>query len=77
MRWMMRYIDEVPAPSVRVPSYNRAFLPHFQKMSEEEFIALANSKPLRKEFLLSMGRSGFSEKKWRRRLTGSIVSWCA
>jgi len=59
MRWMMRYIDEIPTPAVRVPSYNLAFLPHFQKMSEEEFLALANSKPLRKEFLLSMGRSGF------------------
>ncbi len=62
MRWMMRYIDEIPAPAIRVPSYNLAFLPHFQKMSEEEFIALANSKPLRKEFLLSMGRSGFPAK---------------
>ncbi len=59
MRSMMRYIDEVPTPAVRVPSYNLAFLPHFQAMSEDEFLALANSKPLRKEFLLTMGRSGF------------------
>ena len=63
MRWMMRYIDEIPTPSVRVPSYNLAFLPHFQKMSEEAFMALANSKPLRKEFLLSMGRTGFPQKE--------------
>ena len=61
MRSLMRYIDEVPTPAVRIPSYNLAFLPHFQAMSEEEFLALANSKPLRKEFLLSMGRTGFSE----------------
>ena len=47
MRWMMRYIDEIPTPAVRVPSYNLAFLPHFQAMTEEAFIALANSKPLR------------------------------
>ena len=59
MRWMMRYIDEIPTPAIRVPSYNLAFLPHFKAMSEEDFITLANSKPLRKEFLLSMGRSGF------------------
>lgn len=59
MRWMMRYVDEIPAPAIRVPSYNLAFLPHFQKMTEEEFTSLANSKPLRKEFLLSMGRTGF------------------
>jgi glutathione S-transferase len=63
MRWMMRYIDEIPTPAIRVPSYNLAFLPHFQTMSEEEFVALANSKPLRKEFLLTMGRSGFPKKE--------------
>jgi len=61
MRSLMRFIDEVPTPAVRVPSYNLAFLPHFQAMSEDEFVALANSKPLRREFLLSMGRSGFPE----------------
>ena len=59
MRSMMRYIDEIPTPAVRIPSYNLAFLPHFQAMSEEDFLALANSKPLRKEFLLTMGRTGF------------------
>ena len=63
MRSMMRYIDEIPTPAVRIPSYNLAFLPHFRAMSEEDFLALANSKPLRKEFLLTMGRSGFAEKE--------------
>jgi glutathione S-transferase len=27
MRSLMRFIDEVPAPAIRVPSYNLAFLP--------------------------------------------------
>ena len=61
MRSLMRFIDEVPTPAVRIPSYNLAFLPHYQSMSEEEFQALANSKPLRREFLLKMGRTGFSD----------------
>jgi glutathione S-transferase len=61
MRSLMRFIDEVPTPAVRIPSYNLAFLPHYQAMSEAEFQALADSKPLRREFLLKMGRSGFSE----------------
>ncbi|WP_374371083.1 glutathione S-transferase family protein [Dongia sp.] len=61
MRSMMRFIDEVPTPAVRVPSYNLAFLPHFQSMSEAEFQALADSKPLRREFLLKMGRTGFPQ----------------
>jgi glutathione S-transferase len=59
MRAMIHFIDEVPMRAVPVPSYNLAFLPHFQAMTEEEFLALAESKPLRKEFLLRMGRTGF------------------
>lgn len=61
MRSMMRFIDEVPAAAIRIPSYNLAFLPHFRSMSEEEFQALADSKPLRREFLLKMGRTGFAQ----------------
>ena len=34
MRAMMRFIDEVPTPAIRVPSYNLAFLPHFQSMTD-------------------------------------------
>jgi glutathione S-transferase len=63
MRSLMRFIDEVPAPAVRVPTYNLAFLPRFAKMTEEEFLAFAESKPLRKEFMLAMGRTGFPDKE--------------
>jgi glutathione S-transferase len=59
MRALMRFIDEGPMPAIRVPSYQTAFLRHFQSMSEAEFLALAEAKPLRKEFLLRMGRTGF------------------
>jgi glutathione S-transferase len=62
MRAMMRFIDEVPTPAIRIPSYNLAFLPHFQAMSEDEFEALCESKPLRREFLKRMGRTGFSRE---------------
>lgn len=61
MRAMMRYIDELPTPAVRTPSYNLAFLPHFQAMTEEEFEAVCESKPLRREFLRKMGRTGFPQ----------------
>jgi glutathione S-transferase len=63
MRALMRFIDEMPAAAVRVPTFNLAFLPRFQAMSEEEFLAFAESKPLRKEFMLAMGRKGFPEKE--------------
>ena len=61
MRALMRFIDEMPAAAIRVPTFNLAFLPHFAAMSEEEFVAFAESKPLRKEFMLAMGRKGFRE----------------
>jgi glutathione S-transferase len=59
MRALMHYMDEMPAPAVRVPTFNLAFLPKFQAMSREEFTAMAESKPLRKEFMLTMGQTGF------------------
>jgi glutathione S-transferase len=62
MRALMRFIDEMPAAAVRVPTFNLAFLPRFAAMSEEEFAAFAESKPLRKEFMLAMGRKGFPQK---------------
>jgi glutathione S-transferase len=63
MRSLMRFIDEMPAAAVRVPTFNLAFLPRFAAMSEDEFIAFAESKPLRKEFMLAMGRKGFAQKE--------------
>jgi glutathione S-transferase len=63
MRSLMRFIDEMPAAAVRVPTFNLAFLPRFAAMSEEEFLAFAESKPLRKEFMLAMGRKGFPQKE--------------
>ena len=59
MRALMHFIDEMPAAAVRVPTFNLAFLPSFQKMSHEDFVAMAESKPLRREFMLTMGQTGF------------------
>ena len=38
---------------------------HFQKMTDEEFIAFGESKPLRKDFFLKMGRSGYSDEEMK------------
>jgi glutathione S-transferase len=59
MRALMHFIDEMPASAVRVPTFNLAFLPSFQKMGSEAFAAMAASKPLRREFMLTMGQGGF------------------
>ncbi len=63
MRALMHFIDEMPAAAVRVPTFNLAFLPSFQKMSREDFVAFAESKPLRREFMLGMGQTGFSQSE--------------
>lgn len=65
MREWLRFFEEVPAPAVRVPSYNRVFLRHFQEMTDEEFIAFGESKPLRKDFFLKMGRTGYSDEEMK------------
>jgi glutathione S-transferase len=63
MRALMHFIDEMPAAAVRVPTFNLAFLPSFQKMSRDAFVAMAESKPLRREFMLSMGQTGFPKEE--------------
>ena len=68
MREWMRFFEEVPTPAIRVPSYNLVFLRHFQGMTEEEFIAFGESKPLRKDFFLKMGRTGYSDDEMRQSL---------
>jgi glutathione S-transferase len=65
VRALMHFIDEMPAAAIRVPTFNLAFLPRFAAMSEAEFLAFAESKPLRKEFMLAMGRKGFSDAEMK------------
>ena len=68
MRALIRFIDEMPAAAVRVPTFNLAFLPRFAAMSEDDFLAFAESKPLRREFMLAMGRNGFPEAEMQKAL---------
>lgn len=63
MRTLMHFIDEMPAAAVRVPTFNLAFLPKFQAMSRGDFVAMAESKPLRREFMLAMGQTGFPKEE--------------
>ena len=62
MREWMRFFEEVPTPAIRVPSYNLVFLKLFRNMTDDEFIAFGESKPLRKDFFLRMGRSGYPDE---------------
>lgn len=61
MRAWRQYIDEVPTPAIRPPSFNAFFVPIWASMSEREFFEYTERLPLRKHFYRKMGRSGFSQ----------------
>lgn len=69
MRTWMRFFEEVPTPAVRIPSYNRVFLQHYSSLSDEEFLAIAEQKTLRKDFFLRMGRTGYSKQEMEQSLS--------
>src|SRR5690348_1977289 len=74
-RARMHFADEMPAAAVRVPTFNLAFLPTFQKMSREDFVAMAESKPLRREFMMTMGQTGFPKAEMDAALARLRRSW--
>ena len=62
MRSWMRFIEEVPTPAVRVPSFNMAFLPRFKGLSKNQFYnQQSDIRPLRKDFYRRMGPDGFNK----------------
>lgn len=64
MRAWLRWIDEVPSMAVRVPSFQKVFLPAFQAMSPADFKQFAEANPLRKDFFTRMGQTGFSDQEY-------------
>ena len=63
MRAWCQYIEEVPVPSIRYPSFNAYFVPIWRAMSDEKFIEYTERLPLRKHFYRRMGRGGFSKEE--------------
>ncbi|WP_458791933.1 glutathione S-transferase family protein [Yoonia sp. MH D7] len=56
------YIDEVPVPAIRVPSFNMGFLPRYDGLDDDAFQKeQADVRPLRKHFYEKMGRKGFDD----------------
>lgn len=60
MRAWLVFVDQVPTPAVRFPSFQYGgLIKKFQAMSEEEFAAKARQRPLKAAFYQDMGRTGF------------------
>lgn len=65
MRAWLRFIDEVPSMAVRVPTFQNLVLPAYQRLSADEFNRLADSMPVRKQFIMRMGQDGFSSAEYQ------------
>lgn len=61
MRSWCRYIDEVPTPSVRVPSFNKVFSAVWRDATDKDRQMHAEKLPLRKHWYLRMRSDGFDE----------------
>jgi glutathione S-transferase len=62
MRMWRQYIDEVPTPATRVPSFHASFGNGLRKMTPEARGAAAALRPLRRHMLLKIGPDGFSAR---------------
>jgi glutathione S-transferase len=62
MRMWRQYIDEVPTPATRVPSFHASFGNALRRMTPEVRNAAAAQRPLRKHMLLKIGPDGFSPR---------------
>lgn len=65
MRAWLRFIEEVPTVAIRYPSFQKVFVQHFSGMSDEDFAAAAEKRPLRTKFYKEMGKDGFDEGVYR------------
>lgn len=64
MRKWLRYFEEVPTPSIRVPSFNQYLSSRYAKLSQDEFQRMADNHPIRKQFYQHMRKeAGFDERE--------------
>jgi glutathione S-transferase len=61
MRSWLHFLEEVPTPAVRYPSFQKVLINPFKKISPEKFESATESRPLRSDFYKRMGQDGFSE----------------
>tara|TARA_R110002073_G_scaffold4833_1_gene30791 strand:+ start:510 stop:1307 length:798 start_codon:yes stop_codon:yes gene_type:complete len=63
-RAWMRYIEEVPTASIRIPSFNKLFSSANGALSDTEFQQHVSQLPLRKHFYLKMHEGKFSDSEY-------------
>lgn len=64
MRKWMRYLEEVPTPAIRVPSFNKYLAKRYAGLTNEQFAEMAENHPIRKQFYQHMQKeAGFSKEE--------------
>lgn len=63
MRKWMRYLEEVPTPAVRVPSFNKFLAQRYETMEDGKYQEMADKHPIRKHFYKRMNKVGFSDEE--------------
>ena len=63
MRKWLRYLEEVPTPAIRVPSFNKHLAKRYENMEDGAYQAMAQAHPVRKHFYQRMNKTGFSAEE--------------
>ena len=63
MRKWLRYLEEVPTPAIRVPSFNNYLARRYDGMSDEEYRQMADNHPVRKHFYRRLNKTAFSAEE--------------
>ena len=63
MRKWLRYLEEVPTPAIRIPSFNKHLAKRYENMADDAYQAMAEEHPVRKHFYKRMNKTGFSAEE--------------
>ena len=61
LRKWLRYMEEIPTPAIRYPSFQKYLIRSFKHLDDEAMEAQAKRRPLRTEFYRRMGTDGFTD----------------
>ncbi len=61
MRKWLRYMEEVPTPAIRYPSFQKYLIRSFRHLDAEAMERQAKRRPLRTDFYRRMGTDGFTD----------------
>jgi len=63
MRKWLRYLEEVPIPAIRVPSFNNYLAKRYENMDDSAYQKMADAHPVRKHFYKRMNKTGFGAEE--------------